>query len=444
MKKTLLFILLLLCIFFTAVAEKYEQVPAVFAMQVQTEERKQNNNESFVYKEYLITSNAQVNTAIAERVDAFDSLYASQLQADPKKQGHKNSRLEIGVVYYRTGEHYVSTLVFARQMFQKQVVGFDFNTVLYNLKTGQSVALSEILAEDSQADFLLQVQKQISALYPNQGVNAEALQSFVQNVDALPFTMSAMELTIHLPEKELFAGKNAIAHARFYYPQLSFSDTGINIADNGKWKFVALSFDDGPKDPQSFSTLQAMRKVGGRMNYFFVGKQMEPFGYVLPIQMSENHLLGNHTMQHWSGYSMKTFERRRKELTDVDAITLELVGEKARYFRAPGGTYPPWAEADIGLPIIQWSVDTYDYTGKPRKRIFYSVRDNVKDGDIVLMHDTGFQTHLAIPLIGEWLTQNGYYMVTLDELAAAYGVQPLANEVYWSFREGEDRSTKQE
>lgn len=58
------------------------------------------------------------------------------------------------------------------------------------------------------------------------------------------------------------------------------------------------------------------------------------------------------------------------------------MGEEASLFRAPGGTYGTWVDSGIPMPIIQWSVDTYDYTGKTPKQIFYVFRTRSAKGTL--------------------------------------------------------------
>ena len=48
---------------------------------------------------------------------------------------------------------------------------------------------------------------------------------------------------------------------------------------------------------------------------------------------------------------------------------------------------------EAGYEVIQWSVDTYDYTGKTAKKIFYSLRNNVADGDVI--HITGMAAGIS-------------------------------------------------
>jgi len=150
---------------------------------------------------------------------------------------------------------------------------------------------------------------------------------------------------------------------------------------------------------------------------------------VLMRQFDQNHIIASHSYNHWSGYSMQP-ATMLKEVADHNALLYDLTGEPVGMFRAPGGTYPPWIEADIHLPVIQWSVDTYDYTGKDAKNIFYSVRNNTIDGDIILCHDSGAELYKAIPRIANHLRSNGFMLVTVEELAHANGITLEPNVVY--------------
>jgi len=61
----------------------------------------------------------------------------------------------------------------------------------------------------------------------------------------------------------------------------------------------------------------------------------------------------------------------------------------------------------------------------------------VQDGDVILMHDTGKYLHKAVPIFTEYLWENGYMMVTVDELAHANGITMEPDTVYYRFFEGQ-------
>lgn len=392
------------------------------------------DGKSFLKTESLKTANPKVDAAIKEIVDG----YAAELfpTLPPMKTPRKNARLDVNVVYYRTGQSWLSTMILARVSVGRVQRESPFTTRTFDLKTGERVLLSDLFPSDSAAWALLaqRVRTHILSLFPNDRPDEAALAALcardaLENAD---FTLSAMELTLHYPASAVFAGRAGLMHVRFFYPELSgmMTEAGALQTDNSRWKMVAVTCDDGPAYAESAKALDAFREAGARVTYFIVGKKLTGFGDILMREFDENHVIACHTYNHWSGYSIKHMENRLREVAMTNDLLYELSGEGVRYFRAPGGTYPPWVECGIGLPIIQWSVDTYDYTGKSAKKIFYSVRNNVSDGDIILMHDSGAQMNKAVPLIADYLLGSGYLMVTLDELAAYQGVEPLPNGVY--------------
>ena len=425
-------------------AEKYDALPEIFAVTVAEDERKINDGGAYVYKEYVTTVHPQVNQALRELVDGYDDALSPTLQMDPRKKGKRGSALNIDTVYYRTGTQYLSTLTIARVSFREEQLSTDFTTRTWDLESGRRLMLSDLFAPESEAwDILAQgVRAHMNAIFPGEGRDSQAIDRLCapESLAQADFTLSGMELTLHYPASAVLPGKVTLTHVRFFYPQFAgmMTETGRAATDNSRWKMIAVTCDDGPKDHASSYALDAFRKIGARVTYFTVGKQLERYGYVLQKQYDQNQIFGNHTFKHWGGGAYKTNERRLQEPKDSAEWTLRLVGEEARLFRAPGGTYNTWVDAKIPMPIIQWSVDTYDYTGKSPKQIFYVFRDKVQEGDIVLCHDTGQYFHKSIPLWGEHLLERGYMFVTVDELAWAYGTQLEDSVVYWSVRPGEN------
>ena len=251
------------------------------------------------------------------------------------------------------------------------------------------------------------------------------------------FTLSGYELTLHYEAKEVYPGRAGLMHVRFFYDELwdMMTETARRQTDNSDWKMVALTCDDGASYTNSPAALNNFRRAGARVTYFTVGVDCTENPDILMRQFDQNHLIACHTFNHRNGHALKT-ETRIKEVEKHSRLMESIVGEPSRLFRAPGGTYPPWIEAGIGMPIIQWSVDTYDYTGKKPDRILYSIQKNVQDGDVILMHDTGKYLHKAVPLFTEYLWENGYMMVTVEELARANDVVMEPDTVYYRFFEG--------
>ena len=77
------------------------------------------------------------------------------------------------------------------------------------------------------------------------------------------------------------------------------------------------------------------------------------------------------------------------------------------------------AAKKAGHSIVLWSVDTLDWKNTPPKEIKENVLENVKGGDIILMHDytSGRNTTCeALELMIPELLASGYEFVTVSEL----------------------------
>ena len=85
------------------------------------------------------------------------------------------------------------------------------------------------------------------------------------------------------------------------------------------------------------------------------------------------------------------------------------------------------------MPSIVWSVDTLDWKTRNAQKTIDTVLSQVKDGDIVLMHDLYEQSAIAAETLIPELTKRGYQLVTVSEMAALRGGM-AAGHSYGHFR----------
>ena len=423
-------------------AAKLTQLPEIFRVSVEGQSRVEGDKETYIYQEYLTSTNAAVNAELKALVDGYVSQLEPGLQKDPRKNASRNSRLDVHIVYGRTGESWLSTLVLGRVSFQRKQVLSPFTTRTYDLQTGQRKYLTDLFPEDSAAWALLSqgARDALTAAFPDETPDEAQLDALCspQAIRQAEFTLGGMELTLHFPAEALYPEHHNLLHARFYYPQFAgmMTEEGVRATDNSRWKMVAVTCDDGPGYANSAKALNAMRMAGVRATYFTVGTVIEENSDILLRESDENFLIASHSWSHKSGYGLKKLQSRLDSVAKVDALLLRTTGEAAPFFRAPGGTYPPWLEAGIPKPLIQWSVDTYDYRGREVDTICYSLRTYVQEGDIILMHDTSPHMFEAVPVWAESLTEKGFMMVSVAELAAAQQVQPENGKVYYRMLDG--------
>ena len=79
-------------------------------------------------------------------------------------------------------------------------------------------------------------------------------------------------------------------------------------------------------------------------------------------------------------------------------------------------------EVKVGWAYIQWSLDTYDWRGRKSSEVLNAVKKKIHDGDIILCHDIKDNTPESTRQIVRYLEEEGYMLLTVDELFAKDGV----------------------
>ena len=86
------------------------------------------------------------------------------------------------------------------------------------------------------------------------------------------------------------------------------------------------------------------------------------------------------------------------------------------YLRPPYGAWPNDLELCVTMLPVFWDVDTLDWKSKNVQSVENIVQREVKDGSIILMHDSFSSSVEAALQIADMLTEQGYDLVTADEL----------------------------
>ena len=185
---------------------------------------------------------------------------------------------------------------------------------------------------------------------------------------------------------------------------------------------IALTFDDGPAAPDN-RILAALEAVGGRATFFMVGQNVKGHPDIIRRMMADGCELGNHSWSHPQLNKLSAGEVRSQINRTNDAIAA-VAGHGATVMRCPYGATGGSVKSvlgDMGYASILWSIDTLDWKTRNASSTVSSVLNNVKDGDIILMHSLYNQTAAAVETMVPELVRRGYQLVTVSELAAARG-----------------------
>jgi peptidoglycan/xylan/chitin deacetylase (PgdA/CDA1 family) len=129
----------------------------------------------------------------------------------------------------------------------------------------------------------------------------------------------------------------------------------------------------------------------------------------------DGHLIGNHTYSHVI-LNEVSWDAALLEINKTNEIIKEVVGVLPTYIRPPYGGWSEDMLYEVNLTPVFWNVDPMDWNSSDVGEIVKSVVDNVKDGDIILMHDI-FDSSVAAALeIVDELQKQGFMFVTVEEI----------------------------
>ena len=186
---------------------------------------------------------------------------------------------------------------------------------------------------------------------------------------------------------------------------------------------VALTFDDGPSGRFTAALLDGLEERGVKATFFLCGYRIRQYPDMAARIAQAGHELGCHGFTHDSMAAMS-----RRDIAEEIAATLALMpeGSRVKLLRPPGGccsdAVRQVAEAKK-MPILQWSVDPQDWAIHDAAVVKARVLKDVKDGDVILLHDMSTSSVQSALTIIDTLTARGFHFTTVSQLAAEKGVK---------------------
>ncbi len=183
-------------------------------------------------------------------------------------------------------------------------------------------------------------------------------------------------------------------------------------------KAVALTFDDGPSRENDPKILASLQKYGAHATFFVVGTRAKVDGDIMQQYVAAGCEIGNHSWNH-ANLKRSKWKRVKRQVNKTNRTIKKLVnGYQVKLLRPPYGAISKKMRKKLDIPMILWNLDTMDWKSRDSKKILKKVKKNVKDGDIILMHDIYDSTAEAVELVVPWLQEQGYDVLTVSELMA--------------------------
>jgi peptidoglycan/xylan/chitin deacetylase (PgdA/CDA1 family) len=232
----------------------------------------------------------------------------------------------------------------------------------------------------------------------------------------------------------------------------------------GHGRKLALTYDDGPNDPDTLLLLDVLARHNVKATFFLIGKYVQQRREITRRIFAEGHEIGNHTFSH-PNLAFCSREKLLKELlwcegalciakADPASLKGELKAEFSRppeipsaselqqqikhlreltgtrLFRPPFGARRPSTlrlARELGYTPVMWSVTCFDWKETTADRVEQHAIRQIRGGDVILMHDGG-HTHLGanrratIEATDRLITRyksEGFEFVTIPEMMAS-------------------------
>lgn len=192
-------------------------------------------------------------------------------------------------------------------------------------------------------------------------------------------------------------------------------------------KVVAFTFDDGPHPIYTQQIMKVFKENDAKGTFYVTGEHVEQYPEIARQLIEEGHEIGNHTYSH-PRLAKLTPDETYQELERTDKIIQQTIGLKAPTFRPPYGSYNEQTVEvanKLGYEFIYWSdgLDTKDFSSPGTDKIIEQVKRELKNGSIILMHDSSEepecnrdQTVEALSVLLPELKSQGYDIVTVSDL----------------------------
>ena len=191
-------------------------------------------------------------------------------------------------------------------------------------------------------------------------------------------------------------------------------------------KVLYLTFDAGYENGCTAKILDTLKEKQVPAAFFLVGNYIRQSPDLVRRMVAEGHTVGNHTMHHYDMSRLSDKAAFSKELTDLEVLYKETVGQELpKFYRPPQGIYSEEnlkMAQELGYKTLFWSLAYVDWNNdaQPTKEAaFAKLLPRTHNGAVVLLHSTS-KTNAEIlgELIDKWKAM-GYRFGTLEELFAS-------------------------
>ena len=196
---------------------------------------------------------------------------------------------------------------------------------------------------------------------------------------------------------------------------------------------VALTFDDGPS-MYTPDILDILERNNCRATFCVIGNLVDKRSDMVRRAFELGCEIIGHSWDHRNFTKLKA-ETIKQQLRDTTTAINAVTGYSPMLYRPPLGAYDDKvmrASAELGYALVNWSVDSRDWSRKDAKKVYNGIMNDVFDRSIILCHDLYASTVEAVERVIPDLLAEGYQLVTVSELLYYSDITPVPGKLYRS------------
>ncbi len=193
----------------------------------------------------------------------------------------------------------------------------------------------------------------------------------------------------------------------------------LNANYNTEKNHVAITFDDGPNPNFTPRVLALLKQYNAKATFFCIGKHIEAHPDLFKSIIAQKHTIGNHTYSHANHFGFFSTAKVTSELQQTSTIIKQLTHLNVSLYRPAFGITNPNIKRALkmtGLQSVGWSKRSLDTTALSEKTVLHRITNNLKKGDVILLHDTSEKTIAVLEQLLLFLQQQNIESVTIDSL----------------------------
>ena len=304
-------------------------------------------------------------------------------------------------------------------------------------KDNKEIAINELIKEDKVKEFNLKIEELLNLKYPQFIVEGLTKDEVVKS-----YLLRENEMVIYFSNYNITPSLNELLYLKVNYNEirdyLNFTlvldkeyqnESGYNYT-NAK-KSVAFTFDDSPNKNKTNKILDYLEDNLFHATFFVLGSKMKyQKDLILSIKARGNEI-GSHTYNHQNMKTMKE-EDIINDFNLMNDLYKSITNEDLKLVRPPYGSINNSDLSLIDASFILWNKDTNDWKVRNSNKIINYVLNNIKDGDIILFHDSYNETVKAIEELLPILYSKGYQVMSVSELMKLKGINLESHQIYRS------------